>query len=107
MQEKSRMNNFLLDCSLKSYSTCPKFDQFNQTYAIFSALCGIVLDHAPLLFSIALDHGPTLCHIARDHTYAHINSIAQDPTYLFVSLRIYNDIQKYFSAWIRDLDGIV
>jgi hypothetical protein len=39
MQGKYPTNDILTDCSLKSYSMGPKFDQFIQRYAICPTLC--------------------------------------------------------------------
>jgi hypothetical protein len=70
----SCVNEFLIDCSSKSYSMASKFDRLIQRYAILI---------------------PRYASTARDHTHS------------FKSRRIRNKIRKYFTAWIRGLDGIV
>jgi hypothetical protein len=49
------MNEFLIECSFKSYNMAPKFDPMILRYAI------LILRY---------DHGLALCCIARDHDQA-------------------------------------
>jgi hypothetical protein len=68
------MNEFLIECSFKSYNIAPKFDPMILHYAIFDpALCRIAQDlhtnsrqKSPALCGIARDHDPALCGIERD-----------------------------------------
>jgi hypothetical protein len=69
------MNEFLIECSFKSYNMAPKFDPMIPRYAPdhSPALWGIAQDlhtdsiqKSPALCGIARDHSPALCGIARD-----------------------------------------
>jgi hypothetical protein len=100
------MNDFLIDCSLQSYSMGRKFHQFIQRYAIFSR----AMLHSSELWSRAMQHSAgkkmssVLCgNSAVPWSCAMDCSIARDNTYLFISWQIRNDIRKYFRACIVDL----
>jgi hypothetical protein len=65
------MNDILIDCSFKSYSTGPKFDQFIQRYAILSrAILHSTGPHMFVFVQILYKKSPVLCGISREHTYS-------------------------------------
>jgi hypothetical protein len=133
---KSHMNEFLIECSFKSYSMASKLVDWSSAMPFWSRAMRHIeesrssaMRHSAGSWSSPMPHSagsieiqilnkksPVLCGIAWDHGVMlcriardHGPAICQhsaDHIYSLISRRIRNQIRKYFTAWIRGLNEI-